>query len=150
MEYLPRIERQIDTLVNLIAAHSTRPVLLNDVMSWFAFDIMGEFLFNESFGMMESSRWHPAIVQQRGALALLAPLSDAIWLVRLSFYFGSLFGGFGKVKEWNAMVEFGDQAMQRRMKVGLEDLATRDSNGLTLTQDGRKGARHCGMVHQRV
>ena len=84
-------------------------------MSWFAFDSMGEFMFNSDFGMMESSTWHPAIVQQRGALAFLAPLSDAIWLVRLAFAF---FPFVGKVKDWNQMVAFCDNAMQKRVQVG--------------------------------
>jgi cytochrome P450 len=77
-EYLPRIRQQVERLADLIANHSSEPVLLNDVMSWFAFDSMGEFMFKSDFGMMKSSAWHPAIVQQRGTLALLAPLSDAI------------------------------------------------------------------------
>ena len=84
-------------------------------MSWFAFDSMGEFMFNSDFGMMESSKWHPAIVQQRGALALLAPLSDAIWAVRLAFAF---LPWFGKVKDWNQMVAFCDKAMEKRLHVG--------------------------------
>ena len=79
---------------------------------------MGEFMFNSDFGMMRSSTWHPAIVQQRGALALLAPLSDAIWLVRLAFAF---FPFVGKVKDWNQMVSFCDNAMQKRIQVGDED-----------------------------
>ena len=86
-------------------------------MSWFAFDSMGEFMFNSDFDMMRSSTWHPAIVQQRGALALLAPLSDAIWLVRLAFAFFP----FGKVRDWNQMVAFCDNAMNKRMQVGGSD-----------------------------
>ena len=96
MEYLPRIIQQVERLADLIANHDSQPVLLNDVMSWFALDSMGEFIFNSDFGMMNSSAWHPAIVQQRGALALLAPLSDAIWLVRLAFAF---FPFVGKVRD---------------------------------------------------
>lgn len=113
-EYLPRIRQQVERLADLIANHNSEPVLLNDVMSWFAFDSMGEFMFNSDFGMMKSSAWHPAIVQQRAALALLAPLSDAIWLVRLAFAF---FPFVGKVRDWNQMVAFCDNAMQKRMEV---------------------------------
>ena len=116
-EYLPRIREQVERLADLIASHNSEPVLLNDVMSWFAFDSMGEFMFNSDFGMMRSSTWHPAIVQQRGALALLAPLSDAIWLVRLAFAFFP----FGKVRDWNQMVAFCDNAMNKRMQVGGRD-----------------------------
>ena len=121
-EYLPRIEEQVERLADLIASHGAEPLLLNDVMAWFAFDSMGEFMFNSSFGMMETSTWHPAIVKQRGALALLAPLSDAIWLVRLAFAFLPF---FGKVRDWNQMVAFCDGAMQKRIKVNrTEKLST--------------------------
>ena len=106
--------KQVERLADLIANHGPQPVLLNDVMSWFAFDSMGKFTFNSDFGMMKSSAWHPAIVQQRGALALLAPLSDAIWLVRLAFAF---FPFVGKVRDWNQMVAFCDNAMHKRMQV---------------------------------
>ena len=114
MEYLPRILQQVERLADLIANYDSRPILLNDVMSWFAFDSMGEFMFNSDFGMMRSSTWHPAIVQQRGALAFLAPLSDMIWLVRLAFAF---FPFVGKVRDWNHMVAFCDNAMHKRMQV---------------------------------
>ena len=106
MEYLPRIIQQVERLAALIANHDSQPVLLNDVMSWFAFDFRGEFISSLDFGMMKSSAWHPAIVQQRGALALLAPLSDAIWLVRLAFAFIPF---VGKVRDWNQMVAFCEQ-----------------------------------------
>ena len=120
MEYQPRIRQQVERLADVIASHKSQPVLLNDVMSWFAFDSMGEFMFNSSFGMMESSDWHPAIVKQRGALAFLAPLNDAIWLARLAFAF---FPFVGKVKDWNQMVAFCDQAMQTRIQVGNKNVA---------------------------
>ena len=113
-DYVPRILRQVERCAELIAEHNGKPVLLNDVMSWFSFDSMGEFMFNSDFDMMKSSKWHPAIVQQRRALALLAPLNDAIWLVRLIFAFLPF---MPYVRDWNQMVAFCDRAMQDRMKV---------------------------------
>ncbi|KAL8996989.1 MAG: hypothetical protein Q9169_003640 [Polycauliona sp. 2 TL-2023] len=117
-QYYSRIQQQVQRLADLIANHQGAPVLLNDVMSWFAFDSMGEFMFKSDFGMMTSSTWHPAISNQRDALAMLAPLSDAIWLVRLAFDFLPF---FGKVKKWNQMVEFCDAAMQKRMQAKVEE-----------------------------
>lgn len=113
-EYVPRIREQIKRLAKLIGDHDSKPVLINDVMSWFAFDSMGEFMFDSSFGMMDSNAWHPAIAQQKAALELLAPMNDAIWLVRLVF---DLVPFLGKVKEWNKMLAFCDNAMQKRMQV---------------------------------
>ncbi|CAD6591505.1 MAG: hypothetical protein ASARMPRED_005466 [Alectoria sarmentosa] len=84
-EYLPRILRQISTLEQLIATYGSQPVVVNDIMQWFAFDSMGEFAFNESYNMMKSGKQHSAITQQRSALALLGPLNAAIWIPRLAF-----------------------------------------------------------------
>ena len=112
--YLPRIQRHVDKLVKLIEGHGKKPVLLNDVMAWFAFDSMGDFMFNESFGMMDSTQWHKAIIQQKGALRFLAPLNDTIWIVHMAL---SMFPFVGMVRDWNAMVRFCDHASQRRMNV---------------------------------
>jgi tryprostatin B 6-hydroxylase len=105
-------------LAECIASYGSSPVKVNDVMSWFSFDAMGEFAFGEDFGMMKSSKWHPAIERQQRALALLAPLNDTIWLVRVAFAFVPF---LGKVKDWMQMVEFCDERMEKRMQVGVFD-----------------------------
>ena len=83
-------------------------------MSWYSFDAMGEFLFDKGFGMMTSNAWHPAIEHQKGALALLGPLSHAIWLIRLGFVF---LPWVPQVREWFSMVDFCEARMFDRMKV---------------------------------
>ncbi|KAL8973608.1 MAG: hypothetical protein Q9197_002147 [Variospora fuerteventurae] len=118
-EYVPRIREQIERLAKVIADHNSKPVLVNDVMSWFAFDSMGEFLFGSSFGMMDSNTWHPAIAQMKGGLELLAPMNDAIWLVRLAI---DLFPFLGNVKDWNKTLAFCDNAMRKRMKKPPKDV----------------------------
>ena len=112
--YLPRILEQISKLEQTIAGSDSKPVMVNDIMSWFAFDSMGEFAFNQSFGMMESQEWHGAIVQQRSALALLGPLNAAIWIVRIAVAF---LPRFWRVKDWTSMMTFCDSRMEQRMKV---------------------------------
>lgn len=79
-KYLSRILRQISTLDQFIAKLGSQPVIVNDILQWFAFDSMGEFSFNESFDIMESGKVHSAIAQQRWALAMLGPLNAAIWI----------------------------------------------------------------------
>ena len=113
--YLPRILSQISALEEVISSYDSQPLILNDVMSWFAFDSMGEFVFNQGFGMMRSGQWHGAIVQQRAALALLGPLNTMVWLPRIAFAF---FFFAWKVKDWFGMVEFCDSRMAERLKVG--------------------------------
>ena len=79
---------------------------------------MGEFMFNEGFGMMTSSTWHPAVLQQRRALSLLGLISESVWIARLGFAFAPF---YGVVRDWLKMVEFCDQQMKQRMKVGLSE-----------------------------
>lgn len=99
-----------------IGSYGPNPVNVNDVLSWFSFDAMGEFAFGQDFGMMKSSQWHPAITRQQRALALLAPLNDTIWLVRAAFAFVPY---LGKVKDWMHMVAFCDDRMAKRMLVSM-------------------------------
>ena len=115
-EYLPRILEQVSTLVELVDQYQGTPVLINDLMAWFSFDSMGEFMFNESFHMMTSRKMHPAIVQQKNALALLGIFTESIWIVRLAF---KLVPFYGLVKQWLDMVAFCDGQMDKRIRVCL-------------------------------
>jgi hypothetical protein len=116
MEYLPRILRQISTLEQLIAASDSKPVLVNDIMQWFAFDSMGEFAFNQNFGMMASGEWHKAITQQRSALSILGSCNPAMWSIRLAFAFLPF---FSRVKDWNGMIIFCDSCMGKRLNMNV-------------------------------
>ena len=113
-EYLPRIIRQISTLEQVIAHSDSQPLVVNDVMQWFAFDSMGEFAFNENFGMLKLGKWHYAVTQQRSALALLGLLNPAIWIVRLALAFVPF---FSRVRDWTGMIAFCDSRMEQRLKV---------------------------------
>ncbi|KAL4919439.1 hypothetical protein BDW62DRAFT_178939 [Aspergillus aurantiobrunneus] len=81
-------------------------------MLWFAFNAMGEFAFDEPFGMLKSGTWHRAVVQQRSALGLLGSLGHTVWMNRLAFALGSR---FWRVKDWMAMVSFSDKQIERRL-----------------------------------
>jgi hypothetical protein len=85
-------------------------------MQWFAFDSMGEFAFNENFGMMKTGQLHGAIAQQRSALALLGPLNAAIWIPRVAFAFAP---SFWRVKDWFGMIRFCDSRIKKRLQVRL-------------------------------
>ena len=112
--YLPRILRQVDTLAHLIASHGDKPTLVNDVLAWYSFDSMGEFLFDKSFDMMTSSEWHPIVLQQRNALSLLGMISESLWLARLGFAFLPF---YGIIKDWMQVEAFCKQRMIQRMEV---------------------------------
>jgi hypothetical protein len=73
--------------VACICSYYNQPANVNDVMSWFAFDAMGEITFAEDSGMMASQTSKGDLIHQRQALALLAPLNDASWIAHLGFTF---------------------------------------------------------------
>ena len=114
-EYLPRILRQILTLEQVSALSGSQPVVVNDIMQWFAFDSMGEFAFNEDFGVMKSGKWHFVVTQQRSALALLGSFNPAIWIIRLALAFAPF---FWRVRDRTGMMAFCDSRMEQRLKVG--------------------------------
>ncbi|KAL8794426.1 MAG: hypothetical protein Q9195_003013 [Heterodermia aff. obscurata] len=90
---------------------------LNDLMGWFAFDVMGDLAFSQDFNMMEKREYTHAIQMLHSALALLGPFSPAIWVPRLAFAF---IPGLWKVKDWFGMLAFCDGCMDRRLKTGIE------------------------------
>ncbi|KAJ5473790.1 hypothetical protein N7475_003356 [Penicillium sp. IBT 31633x] len=118
LRYHRRVLDKVRTLEKLIQAKTSRPIVMNDLMYFFAFDSMGDFAFSEDFGMMKNQRWHSSIAKLRSALTLLGPFSPAIWIPRLGFAF---IPTFWKVGHWFHMLEFCDQCMSRRMKKTLPD-----------------------------
>ncbi len=111
--YEPRVIRKVYQLQKRIAESQSQPVLVNDLIRWFSFDLMGDFAFSQDFGMMEKREYHRAIQMLRSAITLLGPFSPAIWIPRLGFAF---IPGLWKVRDWFGMLEFCDTCMERRMK----------------------------------
>ncbi|ORX94170.1 cytochrome P450 [Clohesyomyces aquaticus] len=141
-DYVPRIRKQVAALEDLIANAKSEPVVVNDIMQWFAHDSMGEFAFNENFGMMKSGAWHKIVAQQRAGLSLLGPMSTVIWLIRLGF---ALFPFAPGVKAWNAMIGFCDECMDKRLKtkVAEPDIAS------YFIQDIKKNAHKLNAAAQK-
>ena len=96
------------------SAAAKKPVVVNEVMYWFAFDSMGEFAFNQDFGMMQRQEWHFSITLFRRALSIVGPFAPTIWLMKIGFAF--LFW-FGRIKDWFSMLAFCHKQMDNRMKV---------------------------------
>ncbi|KAI0095754.1 cytochrome P450 [Nemania sp. FL0031] len=108
----PRIAEQALSLSRCIAKYDGEPIELNDVMSWFSFDAMGEVVFGQDFDLMNSRVMHPVILHRDRALALLGPIADAIWIAHLAFAFIPF---YGRVQDWFRMVAFCDERMKMRM-----------------------------------
>ncbi|KAI1135148.1 cytochrome P450 monooxygenase-like protein [Hypoxylon sp. FL0543] len=114
----PRIAQQAESLYRCVKGYGDQPVDVDEVMSWFSFDAMGEVVFGEDFNLMDSKTMHPAILHRDRALALLGPISDAIWIARLAFSFIPF---YGRVKDWFRMVAFCDERMRARMERGPKE-----------------------------
>lgn len=115
-EYRKRIAELAQMLSQSISDYEGAPVDIDEVMSWFSFDAMGEVLFGEDFGLTRSKTMHPGIVHRDRALSILAPLEGAIWIAQMGF---TLAPFLGKVKDWFKMVAFCDEQTNRRMQVRL-------------------------------
>lgn len=119
-EYAPRIVALAEKMVQCIREQGpSEPILLNDLMSWFSFDAMGEITFGRDFGMLSRQSSKSELLHQRQALALLAPVNDATWLAHLGF---RLFPWLRTVKGWWSAVAFCEATMKQRMAVSWAHL----------------------------
>ena len=114
-DFHPRIVRLSHSLSRCISAYGTDEVDVDEVMSWFSFDVMGDVVFSKDFNLLESRTWSPAIKHRDRALALVGPIGDAIWIARLAFL---LVPFYGIVKDWFRMVGFCEDRIRERQRVG--------------------------------
>ncbi|KAF2463953.1 cytochrome P450 [Lindgomyces ingoldianus] len=113
LHYNQKLIRQVQVLTSIIEETGPNPVVVNDLMYWFAFDSMGDFGFGVDFGMMKSRKWIDAALNMRSAIGLLGPFSPAIWIPRVAFRFTP---GIWKVKQWFHMLEFADNCVNTRLR----------------------------------
>ena len=86
-QYEEKIPKYIDQLDSCIEADAVaqRDSDVTNLFYWFGFDAMGDFHFNESFGMLQNQEWHHIVLLLQRALSLLGPFSPVPWLVQLGF-----------------------------------------------------------------
>ena len=109
MKYGEVLERGISQL-----ARKDQPINVSAWFYWFTFDVMGEFAFARSFGMLESEKWHVAVVMLRKAMRLLGPLSPVPWLAQIGF---NIFPWVRVVRDWFAMLAWCRERMKERIQV---------------------------------
>ncbi|GAM34617.1 cytochrome P450 [Talaromyces pinophilus] len=121
--HIPRTLHHIKALHEFIDKANGEPILVNDMMAWYTFDAMGDLVYGQDFEMLKTGKWRPVVKQQQRALALLAPINDTIWIVRLAFAFAPF---YGKIREFFKIIDFCDQRMAERIQSGAkkDDLAS--------------------------
>lgn len=87
---------------------------MNDLVSWFVFDCMGDFGFGKDFGMMKEQKWLDAILYMRSSWSLLGVFTPAIWIPRVAFSLPPVW----MVKNWFKALAFSESLLQARMTVG--------------------------------
>jgi hypothetical protein len=102
------------SLSDCIRSHGSQPVDVDEVMSWFSFDVMGDVVFGQDFNLLKSREWAPAIEHRNGALALVGPISDAIWIAHLAFL---LVPFYSRVQDWIRMLMFCEDRIKDRVEV---------------------------------
>jgi cytochrome P450 len=113
--YHPRIVSLVHSLHDYIATQGSHEIDIDDMMSCFSFDVMGDVLFGDDFGLTGSQTLHPAIRHRDRALSLLGVTGDAIWISRMAF---DLVPFLGIVKDWFRLVEFCDSRLKSRIQAG--------------------------------
>ncbi|OCL13438.1 cytochrome P450 [Glonium stellatum] len=114
--YEERVVEYAETLEARIAELSRRgePVDVSQWFYWFTFDVMGEFAFAKSFGMLRDEKWHIAVVMLRKAMRLLGPLSPVPWLAQIGFYIAPW---MWVVRDWLAMLVWCRERMGERIQM---------------------------------
>ena len=112
-----------DDFLEYISSEKTRAINLNDPMAWFSYDAMGLVTYGEDFGMVRARKTKKELADQQGALSMMAPINDAIWIARLGM---ACFPFLKPMRHWFESVKFCCDRMEKRMHVsfGLNKLLT--------------------------
>jgi hypothetical protein len=108
MRHVDQLDRCIET-----DADQNQPSNAKNLMYWFGFDAMGDFVFNHPFGMLEGKKWHHIMKRSYRAIELLGPFGPAPWLVHIGF---KMLPRLYKLRDWHEMTSWCRQLMEQRLK----------------------------------
>ncbi|KAL7944152.1 cytochrome P450 [Trichoderma barbatum] len=117
VEHEAKILKYVDKLDECIEkdAKLQNETNMRDLLLWFGFDIMGDFVFSKSFGMLENRQWHYIIIRLQRALSLLGPFSSVPWLIQVGF---KLAPRVSVLKDWFDTVAWCQSQMRDRLENG--------------------------------
>ncbi|KAI1095731.1 cytochrome P450 [Rostrohypoxylon terebratum] len=109
-----RVLKHIEVLDQCIQAEAkTNKVShMKDLLYWFAFDAMGDFVMSKSFGMLQNQNWHHIVTRLGNASSLLGPLSPAPWLVQIGL---KLAPSLSVVGDWRATAAWCRREVRERL-----------------------------------
>jgi hypothetical protein len=87
---------------------------VSEIIRWFSFDFMGDFVFGTSFHLIDNQEWHWIVLRLQNAMNLLGPFSPVPWLIQLSLH---LMPFFPMTRNFLEMSSWCKQQMDRRQKV---------------------------------
>ncbi|KAI2616627.1 benzoate 4-monooxygenase cytochrome P450 [Hypoxylon sp. NC1633] len=102
LHHYESLKRHVKVLESIISEYGETPVVVNDLLHWFAFDSMGDYGFGQDFGLMRERKWSRAATNLHSSLSVLGYLSPR--------------SGLWKVKHWFQMIEFGDNCVEKRKR----------------------------------
>ncbi|ORY67582.1 cytochrome P450 [Pseudomassariella vexata] len=115
-------------------ARASRPSNLRNILFWFSFDTMGDFVFSKSFGMLQDQSWHSVIVRLQKALSLLGPFSPTPWLIQVVL---KLSPRIGVLRHWFFMVAWCEGQMRTRLDEGYKKQPSPDLTHYLMEQENQ-------------
>jgi hypothetical protein len=92
---------------------------MKNLLYWFGFDAMGDFVLSDSFNMLRDESWHHILQKGRNAMSLLGPLGPTPWLFQIAL---RLLPRVWVIKDWYGMVQWAEVQMKNRLEVRLSHL----------------------------
>ncbi|KAI0534869.1 cytochrome P450 [Xylaria digitata] len=117
VHYAELLANQIESLVyEGDPASSPKGAIINitDWMSWFAFDVMGEFAFSRSFRMLQDRQWHLKIRLLVDGLGAVGVVSPAPWLAQLGM---SIQPRIPLAKDWISLLRWCRECIDERLQM---------------------------------
>jgi len=108
MKYIEQLDSCIERDARQHAASD-----LKDLLYWFGFDAMGDFVLSTPFNMLQKQEWHYILQKGRNAMSLLGFLGATPWLFQIAL---RLAPRVWVIKDWCEMVEWAQDQMKTRLE----------------------------------
>jgi tryprostatin B 6-hydroxylase len=107
-QYITKLDKCIED--DVISDNTTK---VTDIIYWFTFDAMGDFILSMPFGMLDSRAWNEIIKKVQKGLCLLGPLSPVPWLLNLGLRFGPR---LGFIRDWHNLESWCEMLIHQRLR----------------------------------